>query len=177
MGQYYKPVNIDKKEFVYSHDYENGLKLMEHSWIENDFVAIVENLIKKGGAWYKNRIVWAGDYAENEPNTNENLYDLVGEEPIKPKSKRDKKLRYLKNLDTKEFVNLSKVPVSEVYNDFKFRIHPLPLLTCEGNGQGGGDYFGQDKNNLIGKWARNRVTIQSHKPKDGIELVFDLIEK
>ena len=177
MGQYYKPVNLDKKKFVYSHDYNNGLKLMEHSWIDNDFVAIVENLIKKGGDWYGNRIVWAGDYAENEPKRKHNLYHIVGENKITPNTKRNPKLRYLKNLDTKEFVNLSKVPVSEVYNDFKFRIHPLPLLTCEGNGQGGGDYFRQDKNNLIGKWARNRVTIQSHKPKDGIELVFDLIEK
>jgi hypothetical protein len=184
MGQYYKPVNLDKKQYVYSHDYGNGLKLMEHSWIDNNFVAIIENLIKKGGDWYKNHIVWAGDYAEKEPNTStkkypdgKNLYQWVGENTIKPITKRNPKLRYLKNLDTKEFVDLKKVPVCEVTNNFKWRIHPLPLLTCEGNGQGGGDYYGEDKNNLIGRWARNRVTIQSHKPKDGIEIVFDLIEK
>ena len=86
MGQYYKPVNLDKKKFVYSHDYGNGLKLMEHSWIDNDFVAIVENLIKKGGDWYGDRIVWAGDYAKNEPKRKHNLYHIVGENSIKPKA-------------------------------------------------------------------------------------------
>lgn len=180
MGQYYKPVNLDKMEFVYSHTYNNGLKLMEHSWIGNNFVAIVENLIKRGGAWFKNRIVWAGDYAENEPETENNIYNLVGENEIKPTDEPDKTLRYLKNLDTKEFVDLKKVPVSDTYEDkdnnkiYYYRIHPLPLLTCEGNGQGGGDYH--KEHSLIGKWARNRVTIQKSKPKGCKELIFDLVE-
>src|SRR5208283_4997626 len=97
MGQYYKPINIDKKQFVYSHDYGNGLKLMEHSYIGNEFVAIVENLIKKNvakdgtvltGDWYGDRIVWAGDYADSEPLNGltkdkngkdlPNLYQIIG---------------------------------------------------------------------------------------------------
>ena len=173
MGQYYKPVNLDKKEFVLSHDYNNGLKLMEHSWIGNDFIGVVENLIKKGGLWCNNRIVWAGDYAENEPNTEENIYGITKTQ-IKPIFFRDKSLRYLKNLDTKEFVDLKKVPVTNTYADNGSKIHPLPLLTCEGNGQGGGDYRGESP--LIGKWARNRITIQKFKPKNCKELIFDLIE-
>lgn len=181
MGQYYKPVNLDKKEFLLSHNYDNGLKLMEHSWIDNNFVVAIENLIKRGGAWFKNRIVWAGDYAESEANTEKNIYESVGENPIKPDDSIDKSLRYLKNLDTKEFVDLKKVPISDVYTDDRgekhyYYIHPLPLLTCEGNGQGGGDYFGTDENKLIGKWARNRVTIQKSKPKGYKELIFDLVE-
>lgn len=163
MGQYYKPVNLDKREFVCSHDYDNGLKLMEHSWIGNDFVTVIENLIKRGGAWFKNHIVWAGDYADNEPNAEENIYNSVGENPIKPSSKQDKTLRYLKNLDTKEFVDLKKVPVTEVYEGHEYKIHPLPLLTCEGNNRGGGDYRGESP--LIGKWARNRITRNSFNYK------------
>jgi hypothetical protein len=170
MGQYYKPVNIDKKEFVYSHKFDSGLKLMEHSWIGNNFVAVIENLIKQGGAWYKNHIVWAGDYAEKEPGTDKNIYHWENTEII-GLDERNKNLRYLKNLDTKEYINLTKVPVSDTWTNpdtgkkHQYRIHPLPLLTCEGNGQGGGDFRGEDKNNLVGKWARNRVVIQSHKPK------------
>jgi hypothetical protein len=172
MGQYYKPVNLDKKEFVYSHDYDNGLKLMEHSWITNNFVAVVENLIKRGGAWYKNHIVWAGDYAEHEPKRKVNIYRLMSDKnKIMPKDiNHDNKLRFLKNLDTREFVDIKKVP-----NKDGWTIHPLPLLTCEGNGQGGGDFFGEDKG-LIGKWARNRVTIQKSKPRNCKELIFDLVE-
>ncbi len=67
MGQYYKPINLDKQQYVYSHDYGNGLKLMEHSWVGNGFVNVVEELIAEGGDWHGDRIVWAGDYADPEP--------------------------------------------------------------------------------------------------------------
>jgi len=57
MGQYYKPISIDKMTFLYSHDYGNGLKLMEHSYIGNNLVNTVESLLAPDGEWYKNRIV------------------------------------------------------------------------------------------------------------------------
>lgn len=179
MGQYYKPCNLDKKEWVLSHDYGNGFKLMEHSWLTNDFVAVVENLIKKGGAWYGNRIVWAGDYADDEEGTERNLYNLIGTDGIKivpPKVKCDKKNRYLVNLDKNEFVDLTKVPKSTAdwMDGEGWRIHPLPLLTCEGNGRGGGDYHGDSP--LIGAWARNRVVIQENEPEGMSEINFDLVE-
>ena len=94
-----------------------------------------------------------------------------------------KKLNYLVNLDTNEFVDFRKVPVSSEgdwtdkkgkTHHYTMKIHPLPLLTCEGNGRGGGDYHKQ--NPLVGKWARNRVVILSTKPKNGKEIVFDLVE-
>ena len=62
MGQYYKPINLDDKQWLYTHDYDTGLKLMEHSWIGNQFVGTVMSLMLKGGLWFKKRIVWAGDY-------------------------------------------------------------------------------------------------------------------
>ena len=66
MGQYYKPINIDNKQWLYSHDFDNGLKLMEHSWIGNNFVGAVMNLMLKGGEWFKKRIIWSGDYYGDE---------------------------------------------------------------------------------------------------------------
>lgn len=177
MGQYYNPTNISKKQWVYSHDYFNGLKLMEHSWIENGFVAVVESLIQVGGAWHGDRIVWAGDYADNEKRRKNNLYTIIGvdKNKIKPDAvKRNPNLIYLVNLDKNEFVDMTKVPVSDVYEGFEYRIHPLPVLTCEGNGRGGGDYRGESP--LIGKWARDRVVIQMERPKYCIEIVFDLKE-
>lgn len=66
MGQYYKPINLDKEEWLYSHDYDNGLKLMEHSYVRNSFVETVGILLLKDYPWYKTRIIWAGDYTEQE---------------------------------------------------------------------------------------------------------------
>jgi hypothetical protein len=181
MGQYYKPICLDTMEFLESWTYDQGAKLMEHSWIGNHFVNMVEHLIAKGGKWHGLRIVWAGDYADAEPfgevNKNgerNNLWALLKEDrELKPKL-RLKKFRYLVNLDTNEFVDMNKVPVSEVYNDHEYRIHPLPLLTNEGNGRGGGDYDGESP--LIGKWARQRIIVQNTKPKGKTELIFDLVE-
>ena len=64
MGQYFRPVNLDKKEYLVSHDYESGSKLMEHSWMKNKLVRVVESLLTKNGNWHKNKIVWAGDYMD-----------------------------------------------------------------------------------------------------------------
>ena len=178
MGQYYKPINVDKKEHVYSHDYDSGLKLMEHSWKDNKFVAVVANLIAHGGAWCGNRIVWAGDYARPEQGTDENLFCLIEDKPEKIHAIGEPDpLRYLINLDTKEYVDIDKVPPTEGYGGEEWFIHPLPLLTAEGNGAGGGDFRGNDPNGLVGRWARAHLTIQADKPKkDYTELVFDLVE-
>lgn len=119
-----------------------------------------------------------------------NLYslsELVGkithDETIpKDKSKYDYKYKkiaplqakYLINYDKKEFVNKTKVPKDSE----GWQIHPLPLLTCEGNGRGGGDFRG-DEVKLIGRWSRDKIgvgTKKSEVPKDFKEIIFDLTE-
>lgn len=184
MGQYYKPVCLETKEFVCSHSYGSGLKLMEHSWVGNHFVAAVEKLITKGGAWFGKPIVWAGDYADcerdkkgfkilNEAKEEVTLYELA-EAELKPEidqKKEHKPMRYLVNLDKALYVDITKVPVT---NWCEWQIHPLPLLTCEGNGRGGGDFRGES--DLVGAWARDRVIMENTKPKNCKELIFDVVE-
>jgi len=180
MGQYYKPISIEKKQYVYSHDYGNGLKLMEHSWLSNGFVGVVEDLIAEGGAWNGDRIVWAGDYADDEKNRKSNLFSLTEAEKcrIRP-DETENKYRYVINLDTKEYVDKTKIPVSDVYTEddgkeWPYVIHPLPILTCEGNGRGGGDLHKESP--LVGKWARNRVTVANEIPEGFTEMEFQLYE-
>jgi hypothetical protein len=198
MGQYYKPINIDKKQYVYSHDFGNGLKLMEHSYVGNHFVNAVESLLCEGGAWHGDRIVWAGDYADPEKGARAkrykdssgqmksfkpNLFDLIDdgvkkEMRIKP-DMTEKNHRFVINLDTKQFVDTEKVPLTDVYTDehgkeWPFTIHPLPILTCEGNGRGGGDLHKEDP--LVGTWARQRVVVSDTKPEGFKELKFNIYE-
>ena len=115
-----------------------------------------------------------------------NLYslsDIVGklthDENVKNKYEHDYKeiaplkAKYLVNHTKKEFVDKTKTPKD---ND-GWCIHPLPLLTCEGNGRGGGDFRGNEE--LVGVWARNIigvVTKKSEIPKDYKEIMFDLVE-
>jgi len=179
MGQYYSPVSIEKKEHVYSHDYGSGLKLMEHSWMKNNFVRAVETLIAKDGAWHGDHIVWAGDYADPEPEIIDprdstkkvNLFFICESEKRNPEIPDDGvDFRYLVNITKMEFVDKTKVP----YDRDGWQIHPLPLLTCEGNGRGGGDYHGESQ--LIGAWARDVIFATNDEPANCNEIIFDLIE-
>jgi len=197
MGQYYKPCLLSEDEnkkvdaWLSSYDYDNGSKLMEHSYLKNEFVNTVEKLLEKGGAWFKRRIVWAGDYADYEPDTKyidedgreckKNLYDFCDDENqiYLFKSKSIRKKRFFINHSKQLYVDSTKVPVSYTGTDKKgkiweSRIHPLPLLTCEGNGQGGGDYRGESS--IVGTWARDIISIEPKAPKGYTELIFDLVE-
>ena len=85
--------------------------------------------------------------------------------------------RYLVNHDRKEFVDKRKT----LKNSDGWRLHPLPLLTCEGCGNGGGDFFKKAdvecNEELIGLWSRDTIGVVSRKadiPKGYKEIIFDL---
>ncbi|WP_054753953.1 hypothetical protein [Piscibacillus salipiscarius] len=63
MGQYFIAVNLDRQEFLYPIR-GSGAKLMQHSYIGNEFVETIARLFSKGNPWYKSRLVWAGDYMD-----------------------------------------------------------------------------------------------------------------
>jgi len=200
MGQYFKPIILGEKPkdgehetvkvWMYSHSYDNGLKLMEHSYQGNNFVSTFEKELTRRGNHYKSRVVWAGDYAEEEPGLkiieegkehDANLYSLCNDEnEIKPKVAKTDEYPFIVNHTKKQFVDKNKVPEIQDWEGVK--IHPLPLLTSEGNGQGGGDFRGKDDNEIVGSWARDVISIEKESPlvtngtMDYIELIFDLKE-
>lgn len=150
---------------------------MEHSYIGNLFVEAVEFLLiddgeGNKGRWSGNRIVWAGDYANAEPLDGNNLYSLVQE---KDKLKMlieavPENYHYLVNWDKKQFVDKTKCnPVNGVWNTTDMKIHPLPLLTADGNGRGGGDYNGEGIDH-VGTWARDRISLMKKIPEDFTEI-------
>lgn len=60
MGQYYKAINLDKKEMVTP----QWVKLTEHSYAYNGSVLYVMKLLSQGHDWYQTRLVWCGDYVD-----------------------------------------------------------------------------------------------------------------
>lgn len=179
MGQYYKPVILNQDNevvgWVYSHNYDSGLKLMEHSWLKNKFVQLFEGLISPSGQLYKSRVVWAGDYADEEQDGT-TLYGQCGAvNELKPKGE-PVYYRYVVNHTKKQYVDKETVP-----NNDGWVIHPLPLLTCEGNGRGGGDFHtdNKDEENLIGSWARDVISVENNLDDylEYQEINFNLQEK
>ena len=193
---------------VSSYDFGGGAKLMEHSWLKNSFVRFVERQLMVtpqrvvwGGDYadheepstltpmeIKSLVDEDSDYwnAEKLKAEGVNLYslaDTIGRitysESVKSKYEHDYRevapltAKYLINHDKKQFVDKTKTPKDAE----GWQVHPLPLLTCEGNGRGGGDFRGES--DLIGLWARNRISVATKKseiPKEFKELVFDIKE-
>jgi hypothetical protein len=163
MGQYYLAIILADKEVVkpeviriFMEMY--GSKLTEHCYINNPSVNSFEYQLTKEGMFYKSRVVWAGDYANNEDDIDKNLYCIAKENPDKylcRKEKHMKEYRYIINHTKKQFVDKQKHTL----------LHPLPLLTAEGNGRGGGDYYGRNEK-LIGIWARDLFSIEKEIPED-----------
>ena len=174
MGQYYKIIILSDVKHTpevirvwicpstyRTESHSCGLKLVEHSYINSRPLKAIEELISPVGIFYKCRIVWAGDYADKEESTQKNLYHMVNEDKPFYYPPGETKYRYLVNHTKKEYVDMDKVPNS---------IHPLPLLVSEGNGRGGGDYDGNNKE-LCGKWARDIISFDDNISDDYTELI------
>lgn len=128
MGQYYMAVILDHpsgKVYAVTTFSGDGAKLTEHSFDGSRIIQVVENLLRPGGAWHGLKLVWAGDYADVEKDSEHNLYDMPDKlylnkdvEPLKTP------LRYAVNHTKKLYVDKTCVPESARGCTF----HPLPLL-------------------------------------------------
>ena len=145
MGQYYKVVNIDKKEYMYS---EGGIKLMEWSYNRNPLVL---NIMKKlANEWKGDRVFIVGDYAlsrdriDDANNEKDYDYDLLVKiekeldiydkkdggypitlyhfadmnyEEIKLEKIENEEYKYIYNHKRREFIDLEHCPLAWLYKD------------------------------------------------------------
>lgn len=208
MGQYYTPVEIlylnDGTHFIiYSFSCQvkglghNGVKLMEHSWWDNEFLTnFCARLYERSRENNKEtHILWLGDCAEldglssleglsacfarvtrrswlkqalQDPNRKE--IDIGNTNP-------DFSLinKFLVNTTKQEFINCTTYYNCNHDVD-DWCIHPLPLLTAVGNGEGGGDYFGVN-NELVGRWAGDALYIDDEEPVEPFKEIFPIFRE
>lgn len=164
MGQYYMPVikrgSVLKK--VYSHDFENGLKLTEHSYVGNNFVNVVANELVENPA----QLYWCGDYAEESDFISKYMFNKVYKYAWRNKERTTvenpneefdwTKDWYYINETRKEYILMPKP------NNLDWVFTPLSLLTAIGNGRGGGDYH--RNNEMVGFWRGDKVYLSLNKP-------------
>jgi hypothetical protein len=184
MGQYYKVIILaDNKKnnkeviilYIHPSQYNCGGKLMEQAYFNTSLLNTVEYILSKRGNFYKSRIVWAGDYADEEDEGDEgdeegpmNLYHLADNysDYQNMVSCNMSNYKYIVNHTKKQYVykyESKKDNEGNEYND-GYKIHPLPLLVSEGNGKGGGDYSGNNQE-LCGTWARNVISMEETIPE------------
>lgn len=184
MGQYYRPTFLKKERKenempimaqLSSYDFGQGAKLMEHSYVGNPLVQAVEYLLAqdKEGVPF----VWSGDYAENFEGFDTNLFDIGDTEEIDNKTLKTMPLVETDGWCGKRFeinpneiktykyvINHTKGLYVEIPQQGEYTIHPLPLLTAESNGLGGGDYWSKKDAELVGSWKYDTISVGDEIP-------------
>lgn len=165
MGQYFRPVIIDKKNSkkvvasLYPLEFMCGLKLMEHSCVGNRVVNAFATLINDEDGKYKDYpMAWAGDYSDGVVG-DKNYYDIAfeGNCDISRNDIQTNEYRYFINKTKKEFVDIEDCPMKDY-----IIVHPLPILTSLGNGRSH-DYLPKEGElKFIGSWATD-VVVSSNK--------------
>lgn len=173
MGQYYniafKSDSDNKIRFndrkVAGVDYTMA-KLMEHSYFRVPLMDSIASVLEKSPT----KLVWVGDYATDEEiktiTTDEIGYDDIWEDEhddVLDSVRFDYSGKVLVNYDKKQWISLDKCVSS------KDGINPISILTCIGNGRGGGDYSGSCMEH-VGTWAWDRIGITSSVPEGFTEL-------
>lgn len=188
MGQYYMAYatygNKKKSYIFYSHDYDNGLKLTEHSWVGNNFINAFCSKILHNPMY----VAWVGDYAEESPNyqglvKNKEQFTIYAKKAWNSKATNHVKdspeipfgIYFLVNHTKHMYIDLTKYIIENQFGE-GWCHHPLPLLTACGNGLGGGDYWGINEN-LIGSWAFDKISLEWKKPDNFIEFMPHFKEK
>lgn len=195
MGQYYRVLEKEnnKRLIVYNRNIivdgnEEYMvaKLTEHSWWYNPFVnAVCEKIYNDA---HKSRIIWMGDYANQYASNLERTHN--GLTPLKirryhkrcwstdsttfsiPSTEFTLEGKYLINHTKREYINCSTYFENSVMTD-NWCMHPLPLLTCIGNGYGGGDYKNPtiaSSTELVGMWAWDEISIDDEPIIDYTEI-------
>lgn len=202
----YKNGKVRVRKAFCCHSHGNGAKLMEHSYVGNHYVKEYEKALankyygsqfvwvgdysdrddiynlaceyiaknitsrakRKGfvpnpnGKWGSEFIKY---YKRKEPTIkSEKLFDEV------TKYEEFETYNYIINFTKKMFVQIPKKKKNEL------TIHPLPLLCCDGNGRGGGDYYGTNMK-FVGFWAYDEIGIGNEVPQDFTELVVTFEER
>jgi hypothetical protein len=182
MGQYFKACNIDKKESVLPHTMGNMAKVMEHSYIGNNFVELA--MFQLANSWKGDRFAWAGDYADENEEDDGNYYnapeisidDLLVDK-IKDNNQTALSLTgFLYNETTMEMVDLKKYNQIAPPTDEDFwLLHPLPLLTCTEQGLGGGDYHGDLDDPRVGAWMGHALSVEADVLRSGYKDITDTL--
>ena len=198
MGQYYYPTILREKnkrfysEEFYALDYDNGLKLTEHSYCGNHFVeTIMAQLLNNPG-----RLAWLGDYhevgdfAELNPSLPkivekrfykhyESEYDYCAGKHVrhysKPEEVEERQGRFILNHDKKCYIDIEEYEKDNLTcaEEDDLHFHPIPLLTAVGNGRGGGDFSGIGEKD-VGRWAGDLLEVRNAKPNGYRDVTEDI---
>lgn len=160
MGAYYM-ATINNTMYD-THSRGNGLKLMEHSYINNNYCNHIMNELKEN----PQPLVWLCDYHEPDEQCKFVWDDLEEDESETCNSEF-----------TPIIINHSKglyIDLAKLESDEDLIIHPIPLLcNSEKHSMGGGDYHPEDSRR--GTWCLDDISTADTLP-DHLSDFLDVTE-
>lgn len=177
MGQYYNTLIERNGEATAYNRRVSGeytpAKLTEHAWWENPFVTTITNLLWKDPA----KVAWVGDYSNCEEKAiKENLYERAWSDDAQGIEKREMYLdgKYLVDHTQKLVLDCDAYKSASTDAD-GWCLHPLPLLTAIGNGEGCGDYFGINKED-VGSWCWDEISVEDEPPEGYKPVMYTFVD-
>ena len=177
MGQYYMTafmLDDGTIEVMHPHHYDNGLKLMEHSYVGNNYVnTVIQHLMDKGIC----RMAHVGDYSDDVIDRMTGWKEYARKaysacwgkgyqkHYIHPEKMIEQDV-YIINLDKKECIRAIQTCDWDAGQHW---IATFMLLIAMGNGLGGGDYHGKNEG-LVGRWACDRLCVSLVEPDDCLRI-------
>ena len=207
MGQYYIPIvqatkwvkdkksgrdKFVRKVFAISpYLFGGAAKLCENATKDEVIPKFIENLMYQlQKEKWTTQLVWAGDYGEIQIATGKTLFETYREQTIskvKVVSRDEEKNEVIVKVpnvkpfnllaEHKFYINADKQEIVNAEECKESYFSVLALLTADGNGFGGGDYFGEFWR-YAGRWKGNEIIISDepqHKTNFGKEYENDWV--
>jgi len=143
MGAYYEATigeGENARRFC-THKTGNGLKLMEHSYISNDYCMVIMSMLLNK----PQPLVWLCDYHEADDLTSLTWDNVKEFEGYDQTNHFEKSNCYVFNHTKKLFINLGQLHNKGKAENDGWAIHPIPILcNSDERSRGGGDYHPED---------------------------------
>lgn len=186
--KYNEKRKLVKKQFVIKPFYS---RLVAHSLTIDFEPRLVANLMHQlyVEGW-STQLVWLGDYHQENFGCKK-LYEKLRDKvtPYEMRQVNDetivkfedvgefsiaKDYRYLINCEKCEYIDFKKYLID---GNLDYLLHPLPMLTADGNGKGNGDYFNQENWRDVGRWKYDTIIVSDELIQEtNVSKIFSLKE-
>ena len=168
MGAYYMATIIQEDylaKMYDTHTLGNGLKLMEHSYIGNNYVNHIMSLLDND----KQKLVWLCDYHEPDEKTQYVWNNVVEESGYAAIDNFEDNKYFIINHSKKLYIDIEKLHnILEEKEPSGWYIHPIPILcNSDRDSQGGGDFHKNDPRRAT--WCEDYIQATKEKPGTGYE--------
>ena len=180
MGSYYEAVieRDNKKKMYYTHDVNEGLKLMEHSYIGNEYTERIMSMLVNNPS----PVVWLCDYHE-EPGCQWSDFEEASKDEFLTASTftNSDDINYIILNHTKKlFIDIPVLEKLLIEKDPELwlQIHPIPIL-CNSDeySQGGGDFHKEDSRRAT--WKNDIIEVinksENNIPEDFKDVTEDVL--